>query len=136
VSLVFTRLGINLTLETDDFDASSSPNTVSLLTSFTSLRHLELQLSNSKIFDLVDACAPDGLLSMRFPHLRTLILDGFIAEQLIAEQPATVRQFWEQHSRLQKVVLGPKCKEEWFAGFTADVLPNLSVLGVSVAPSH
>lgn len=103
------------------------PNLFTTLTSFATLRHLELLLAHEMTIIPFEESISNGLVTHRFPYLRTLILDGFEVTQ-----PALMKHFWQHHPGLETLALGPHIKGEWFVGFKPGMLPNLIALSVSI----
>lgn len=69
------------------------------------------------------ASVKNGFLPTQFPYLQTLILDGFYITE-----PELINNFWQCHPGLETLTLGPNVDGAWFAGFTGDMLPNMTVL--------
>lgn len=91
--------------------------------SFTSLSYLELRLRDM----MTRFYYADALLTLKFPCLRTLILDGFVTSQR-----DLTTGFWLNHSGLRNVILGLPHEEQWFPEFDSSMLPNLAGFGVRV----
>jgi hypothetical protein len=104
---------------------NSGRNHISHLASLVTLNHLELRLCFPYRAG-GDVTLPGGLLSHQMPNLRTLILDG-----LDHSNPNTVKEFLLNHPDLQKLSLSDG-GQRWLPKTVEDMLPNLTVLSVSI----